>query len=46
MERVSLLVKTIELLTCFARRLLQGTILCTMVIMIFLFIFISFDVIF
>ena len=45
MERENLLVKTIELPTHFAQRLLQSSILCTIVIMIFLFI-ILFEVIF
>ena len=42
----NLLVKTFELTTRFARRLLQGSILCIVVIMIFLLIIILFDVIF
>ena len=46
MERENLLVKMIELPTNFARRLLQSSILCTIAIMIFLFIIILFDVIF
>ena len=40
MERGNLSVKTIELLTSFAIRLLQGSILCTIVTVIFLFIII------
>ena len=39
-KRRSLLVKTIELTMGFAQRLLQGSMLCTMVIVIFLFIII------
>ena len=46
MESGNLLVKTIELPTRFARRLLQGSTLCAMVIVIFLFIIILFGVIF
>ena len=46
MERGNLLVKTNELPSRFARRLLQGSILCAIVIIIFLFIIILFDVIF
>ena len=46
METGNFLLNTIELPTRFARRLLQGSILCTMMIMIFLFIIILFDVIF
>ena len=46
MERGNLLVKAIELATYFARRLLQGSMFCTTVIVIFLFIIILFDVIF
>ena len=45
-KRRSLLVKTIELTMGFAQRLLQGSMLCTMVIVIFLFIIILYDVIF
>ena len=44
MERGNLLVKVIELPKRFARRFLQGSILYTMVIVIFLFIIILFDV--
>ena len=46
MERGNLSVKMIELPVRFARRLLQGSILCTMVIVIFLFIIILFDAMF
>ena len=46
MERRSLLVKTIKLPMRFARTLLQGSMFCTTVIVIFLFIIILFDVIF
>ena len=46
MERGKLLVKTIELRTCFARILLLGSMPCTMVIVIFLFIIILFDFVF
>ena len=38
MKRGSLLLKTIELPTRFVRRLLQGSMFCTVVIVIFLFI--------
>ena len=46
MERGNLLVKTIEVPMHFARRLLQGKILCAMVTVIFLFTTALFDVIF
>ena len=46
MERGSLLVKKIELPTSFDRRLFQGSMFCTMVIVIVLFIIILFDVMF
>ena len=45
METGNLLVKTIELPRRFARRLLQGSIFCTTVIVIFLIV-ILFDIIF
>ena len=44
MDRQNLLVKTIELLMRFTRKLLQGSVLCTMVIVILSIII--FDVIF
>ena len=44
--RGNLLVKKIELPTRFTQRLLQGSILCTKLIMIFLFIIVLFDFIF
>ena len=46
MERGNLSVKTIELPTRFAQSLLSVSMLCTMVIVICLFIVILFDVIF
>ena len=46
MEKGNLLANTIELLTRFAQRLLQGNILCTMAVVIFLFMTILFYVIF
>ena len=46
MDRETLLVKTIELPMRFAQRLIQGSMFYTMVIVIFFFTIILFDVIF
>ena len=46
MDRGSLLVKTIGIATRFARRLFQGSMFCTTVIVIFLIIIVLFDIIF